>query len=105
MEADVYQQLTGVSSEGLGLLKLFLMNTNKHHSRYIISAHRQNRSQQTNSCTNKDIFLLHFTINIILQPHIRSKEMHQFTQLCAKIITFCRKDVQNMRICEPFFSS
>ena len=28
MEADVYQQLTGVRSEGLGLIKLFLMNTN-----------------------------------------------------------------------------
>ena len=28
MEADVHQQLTGVSSEGLGLIKLFLMNTN-----------------------------------------------------------------------------
>ena len=26
MEADVHQQLTGVSSEGLGLIKLFLMN-------------------------------------------------------------------------------
>ena len=38
-------------------------------------------------------------------PNICSKEMHQFTQLYAKIITFCRKDVQNMRIFEPFFSS
>ena len=28
MEADVYQQLTGVSSEGLGPIKLFLINTN-----------------------------------------------------------------------------
>ena len=28
MEADVHQQLAGVSSEGLGLIKLFLMNTN-----------------------------------------------------------------------------
>ena len=28
MEADVHQQLTGVSSEGLELIKLFLMNTN-----------------------------------------------------------------------------
>ena len=28
MEADVYQTLTGVSSEGLGLIKLFLINTN-----------------------------------------------------------------------------
>ena len=27
MEADVYQQLAGVSSEGLGLIKLFLVNT------------------------------------------------------------------------------
>ena len=26
--SDVHQQLTGVSSEGLGLIKLFLMNTN-----------------------------------------------------------------------------
>lgn len=41
----------------------------KHRSRYIISAHRQNRWQQTNSCTNKDIFLLHLSINIILQPN------------------------------------
>ena len=28
MEADVYQTLTGVSSECLGLIKLFLINTN-----------------------------------------------------------------------------
>ena len=42
---------------------------------------------------------------IILQPNIGSQEMHQFTQylLYAKIITFCRKDVQNMRIFEPLF--
>ena len=32
MEADAHQQLTGVSSVGLGLIKLFLMNTNNINS-------------------------------------------------------------------------
>ena len=34
--------------------------SSQNHNRYITSSHRQNRWQQTNSCTNKDIFLLHY---------------------------------------------
>ena len=34
---------------------------------------------------------------MILQPKISSQEVHH-TQLHAKIVTFCRKDFQNMEV-------
>ena len=56
--------------------------SSQNHSRYITSAHGKNRWQQTNSCTNKAIFLLHLTISIILQPKIGSQEIHHYTITC-----------------------